>query len=129
MPSSRASSLADDSDTEAVLIRRHDVSNYNPEQILPVSPKSIREIRAWLKPTSYDIAGGEYRRHRASHVAGTGAWLISSDTYQTWLQSNDDGLLWIRGIPGSGKSVMAAQLVDELTKAHPDAPVLFFFFR
>ncbi|ORY05828.1 hypothetical protein BCR34DRAFT_42856 [Clohesyomyces aquaticus] len=38
-------------------------------------------------------------------------------------------MLWLKGIPGSGKSVLAAKLVDELAKSQPKAPVLFFFFR
>ncbi|SPO01936.1 uncharacterized protein DNG_04609 [Cephalotrichum gorgonifer] len=118
-----------DSDVDAVVIDRDDISNYNPDQILPLKPEEIQKIRSWLQPTSYDIAGGEYRKHLASHVAGTGAWLTSSDTYQEWLTGTEHGLLWLRGIPGSGKSVIAANLVNEITKANPGSPVLFFFFR
>ncbi|VUC27045.1 unnamed protein product [Clonostachys rosea] len=118
-----------DSDVDAVVIDRDDVSNYNPEQILPQPAETIEKIRAWLQPTSYDIAGGEYRKHLASHVSGTGSWLTSSDTYKQWLEDDEHGLLWIKGIPGSGKSVMAASLIDELAKANPGSPVIFFFFR
>ncbi|KAF2872304.1 hypothetical protein BDV95DRAFT_569451 [Massariosphaeria phaeospora] len=38
-------------------------------------------------------------------------------------------MLWIKGIPGSGKSVVAAHLVEELTRSNLGAPVLYFFFR
>ncbi|RMJ27427.1 hypothetical protein PHISP_01683 [Aspergillus sp. HF37] len=116
-------------DGDAIVVNRDDVSNYNPEQILPQPPETIQKIRSWLQPTSYDIAGGEYRKHIASHVAGTGAWLTSSATYQDWLNGSEHGLLWIRGIPGSGKSVMAAKLIDEIAQSNPGSPVLFFFFR
>ncbi|KAH7127344.1 putative ankyrin repeat protein [Dactylonectria macrodidyma] len=118
-------------DDDAVFIDRDDISNYNPGQILPESPEHIRKIRSWLQPTSYNDVGGEYRKHLASHLSGTGAWLTSSDVYQEWLQGDGDGegLLWIKGIPGSGKSVMAAKLIDELARSNPGYPVLFFFFR
>lgn len=119
---------AGDSD-DLVVVDRDDVSNYNPEQILPQPPETILRIRSWLKPTPYDIAAGEYRKHLSSHVAGTGAWLTSSTAYQSWLHGDEHGLLWIRGIPGSGKSVMAAKLIDELATSNPGCPVLFFFFR
>ncbi|RFU78472.1 hypothetical protein TARUN_3719 [Trichoderma arundinaceum] len=119
----------DDEDIDAVFIGRDDVSDYNPGQILPLPPDIIEAIRAWLQPTAYDIAGGEYRKHISSHVAGTGTWLTSSDMYQEWLKSEKHGLLWIKGIPGSGKSVVAANLINELTKSNPGSPVLFFFFR
>ncbi|KAM0487191.1 hypothetical protein ACHAPX_000461 [Trichoderma viride] len=122
-------SNASDEDIDAVLIGRDDISDYNPEQILPELPDVIEKIRDWLQPTAYDIAGGEYRKHISSHVAGTGAWLTSSDAYQKWLHSDEHGLLWIKGIPGSGKSVMAAKLIHELAQSNPTCPVLFFFFR
>lgn len=44
-----------------------------------------------------------------------------------WHNSPDHGLLWIKGIPGSGKSVFAARLAQML--AEEGVPVLFFFFR
>ncbi|KAJ3545927.1 hypothetical protein NM208_g2267 [Fusarium decemcellulare] len=119
----------DRNEFDLVMVDRDDVSNYNPEQILPESPESIKQIRAWLQPTPYDDVGGEYRKHLASHVAGTGAWLPSSRTYQEWLNNDEHGLLWIKGIPGSGKSVMAASLIDKLARTNPGCPVLFFFFR
>jgi hypothetical protein len=118
-----------DIDIDAVVISREDVKNFNPEQILPESHENIEKIRSWLQPTSYDLDSGEYRRNLASYVPGTGAWLTSSISYRQWLDGTQHGLLWIKGTPGSGKSVMAAKLIQDLTALHPDVPVLFFFFR
>ncbi|KAF7550768.1 hypothetical protein G7046_g7911 [Stylonectria norvegica] len=112
---------------DVVLIDQDDVSNYNHDNILPETPQSIAEIRAWLKPTEYNLESGEYRKHLAAHLPGTGAWLTSLDQYRQWHDGKDHGLLWIRGIPGSGKSVFAANLAH--TFSQEGAPVLFFFFR
>ncbi|KAJ5643004.1 uncharacterized protein N7484_005511 [Penicillium longicatenatum] len=117
------------SESDASIINKEDVSNYNPDNILPVSIEEIKRIREWLEPTSYAIAGGDFRKHLASHSPGTGQWLTSTDEYRRWLQGNECGLLWVKGIPGSGKSVHAAKLIDDLGKANPSCPVLFFFFR
>ncbi|VUC26820.1 unnamed protein product [Clonostachys rosea] len=119
----------DDNDSDAVIIGHYDISNYNPEQILPESPETIQKIRGWLKPTAYNARGGEYEKHLASHAQGTGTWLTSNEIYTKWLESSKDGLLWIKGIPGSGKSVIAASLIHSLSTSNPRAPVLFFFFR
>ena len=116
-----------DSDEDLAIIDKADVSNYNPDHILPESPAVLQQIRKWLEPTPYLHEGGEYRRHLASHAKGTGHWLTATETYQKWHTGNADGLLWIRGIPGSGKSVFAAMLADAL--AREGHPVLFFFFR
>ncbi|KAK7413620.1 hypothetical protein QQX98_007483 [Neonectria punicea] len=118
-------SLIDDEDI--VVIDRDDISNYNDDNVLPESSKTIAKIRRWLNPTEYNLESGEYRRHLSSHLAGTGAWLPSLQKYQQWHDRPDHGLLWIKGIPGSGKSVFAATLAYML--AEEGVPVLFFFFR
>lgn len=120
---------SNDSNIDAVVIDHDDISNYNPEHILPEPPEEIRKIRTWLQPTAYSLESGEYRKHLGSHVAGTGSWLTASKAYQDWLNGNDHGLLWIKGIPGSGKSVLAAMLTHELSRNHSGGPALFFFFR
>lgn len=84
-------------DRDAVLLGRDDVSDFNEENILPQPPEILSKIRDWLRPTDYDSEGGEYRKHSASHLVGTGNWLFSSDAYQRWHSSRDQGLLWIRG--------------------------------
>lgn len=124
MPSHDAPS-SDDNDV--VVVGRDDVSNYNPDNILPESEDTIAKIRQWLRPTEYNLDGSEYRKHLASHLANTGEWLPRLDKYKTWHDSPDHGLLWIRGVPGSGKSVIAATLAHRLSQE--DVPVLYFFFR
>jgi ankyrin repeat protein/KaiC/GvpD/RAD55 family RecA-like ATPase len=114
-------------DVDVDVIGKDDVSNCNPANILPESSAVINTIRQWLEPTPYLHEGGEYRRHLASHVEGTGQWLMATETYRKWHEGSDHGLLWIKGIPGSGKSVFAAMLADVLGRE--GHPVLFFFFR
>ncbi|KAF9767657.1 hypothetical protein IL306_015141, partial [Fusarium sp. DS 682] len=50
-----------------------------------------------------------------------------SENYLKWHESQEDGLLWIKGIPGSGKSVVAASMIHKLSQE--EVPVLYFFFR
>jgi ankyrin repeat protein len=114
-------------DADAVVINRDDVSDFNEAYILPESEEIQRSIRNWLKPTNYDAENGEYRKHRASYLPGTGEWLLSSPAFRKWHDGDDVGILWLKGIPGSGKSVMAAALADKLSKEK--VPVLYFFFR
>lgn len=120
-------SLSDSSDSDAVMVGPDDIRDFNKENILPLPAEDLKRIRDWLQPTPYDIERSEYSRHLESHLAGTGQWLISTNTYQQWHGGGANGLLWIKGIPGSGKSVMAASIIRQLRKE--DVPVLFFFFR
>lgn len=88
----------------------------------------IAKIKAWLSPTEFDSDTSEYKKHLNAHVQGTGQWILATDQYRRWYTTDEIGDLWIRGIPGSGKSVVAASLVRRLLRIG-EAPVLFFFFR
>ncbi|KAK4693734.1 hypothetical protein P7C71_g3716, partial [Lecanoromycetidae sp. Uapishka_2] len=91
----------------------------------PLSYDQVNSIRAWLNPTDYAAQSSEYKRHRHAYVPGTGKWKQESQ-YQQWLE-RDHGALWVKAIPGAGKSVIAAQLASDLQK--DQVPVLYFFFR
>lgn len=95
-----------------------------------VTPQDVAAIRSWLCPTEFDSDGSEYCKHLNAHAPGTGDWLVQSEAYRKWHDSTETttGGLWIQGIPGSGKSVVAARLVQRL-KAEETAPVAFFFAR
>lgn len=119
------SAAADNGDI--VLLSRDDVSDFNEENILPQTPETLNKIKQWLCPTDYAAVNGEFYKHLSSHVAGTGDWLYSTDAYKQWHDSEAEGILWLKGIPGSGKSVFAARSIQRLQK--DDVPVLYFFFR
>ncbi|KAL5350008.1 hypothetical protein ACLOAV_005044 [Pseudogymnoascus australis] len=127
-PSTRGDDAAQASwEDDAVLLGRNDVSDFNDGNILPQPPETLAKIRKWLNPTAYDGKDSEFAKHLASHLAGTGLWVRNSTAYMEWHTGTEHGLLWIRGIPGSGKSVVAATLVDQLRRE--GVPVLYFFFR
>ncbi|KAH8692272.1 ankyrin repeat-containing domain protein [Talaromyces proteolyticus] len=114
-------------DEDVVMVGPEDIHGFNTDNVLPLSAHDLTEIRKWLQPTQYDRENSEFHRHAASHLPGTGSWLTSSSIYREWHEGNKNGLLWIKGIPGSGKSVIAASLINILCKE--GCPVIYFFFR
>ncbi|CAI7632375.1 unnamed protein product [Penicillium pancosmium] len=120
-------SRSDSEENDLIVVDAEDVGDFNPANILPLSVAELDAIRAWLQPTPYDLEQSEYSRHRTAHLAGTGKWLTSAATFKHWREDDDSGLLWIKGIPGSGKSVMAASIINQLQKE--EMPVIYFFFR
>ncbi|KAH7111656.1 hypothetical protein B0J13DRAFT_576650 [Dactylonectria estremocensis] len=93
-----------------------------------LSPEDVAKIREWLQPTDYLAESGEFRRHLLSQAPGTGIWLSDTEEYRQWHDSPDHGSLWIKGVPGAGKSVIAASMIQHLRTVE-QVPVLFFFFR
>ncbi|QYS95163.1 Ankyrin repeat protein [Trichoderma simmonsii] len=112
---------------DIVMLSRDDVSDFNEENILPQTPETLIKIKQWLCPTDYAAVNGEFYKHLSSHVAGTGDWLYLTDAYKQWHDSEAEGILWLKGIPGSGKSVFAARSIQRLQEE--GAPILYFFFR
>uniref|UniRef100_A0A0B7KLK3 Nephrocystin 3-like N-terminal domain-containing protein n=1 Tax=Bionectria ochroleuca TaxID=29856 RepID=A0A0B7KLK3_BIOOC len=93
-----------------------------------LSPEVLVQIRSWLQPTDYLAESGEFPRHLSSQAPGTGLWLCQTEKYRKWHDLPDHGSLWIKNIPGAGKSVMAASIIQHL-RTTEECPVLFFFFR
>ena len=83
-------------------------------------------IYKWLQPTDYMAESSEFHRHLSSQAPETGLWICNTPRYQKWHESDAQGF-WIKGVPGAGKSVAAASMIEHLRKE--SVPVLFFFFR
>ncbi|KIM99237.1 hypothetical protein OIDMADRAFT_43209 [Oidiodendron maius Zn] len=69
-------------------------------------------IIEWLSPTDFPAQQHDIitRRHE-----GTGQWFLDSPEFKRWLQGSDK-TLFCPGIPGAGKTMMAAITVDHLCR-------------
>ncbi|KAK1241895.1 hypothetical protein MKX07_007718 [Trichoderma sp. CBMAI-0711] len=56
-------------------------------------------------------------------------WILKHSDYQSWLHDDEKRLLWVKGDPGKGKTMLLCGLVDEITKrvARPDDATAYFF--
>lgn len=57
----------------------------------------------------------------------TGLWLTFLPDFQTWL-NKPDSRLWLSGIPGAGKTVLASTIIEEALKKTSDGIATAFFF-
>lgn len=88
----------------------------------------LSKIRAWLRPTEYGASSSEYHRHLSSQASGTGEWIRETPSFSQWHSSDRHGSIWVKAVPGAGKSVIAASMVDSFAR-NESVPVLYFFFR
>ncbi|KAF4447823.1 hypothetical protein F53441_8689 [Fusarium austroafricanum] len=116
-----------DAPLDDVVIGRLAIADYNESNILPHDDVTLTRLQAWIKPTEYVGDGSEFNKHVSSHLKGTSRWLFDSPIFKQWHGGHDNGILWIQGVPGTGKSVLAAKLIDHLSSEQ--CPVLYFFFR
>ncbi|KAF2660328.1 hypothetical protein K491DRAFT_711829 [Lophiostoma macrostomum CBS 122681] len=68
--------------------------------------KKKERIVAWLRqPLSHNASSTPWE-------PGTAEWILQHRMFREWDESHPRRLLWIHGIPGSGKSVMASFLTQ-----------------
>jgi hypothetical protein len=69
-----------------------------------------KEVLTWLTPVDYAIQQSDFIRRRQ---AGTGEWLLNSGQFRTWVDQSNQTLFCL-GIPGAGKTISTAIVVNEL---------------
>ena len=68
-----------------------------------------------------------YQQGRKSRQAGTGIWLIESEELKIWL-AEKNSKIWLYGIPGAGKSVLASGIIEEAMRAASSTVGVAYYF-
>jgi hypothetical protein len=73
-----------------------------------------RDDKKLIEDTKGGLLQGSYR------------WVLNNDSFQQWHNNPQSRLLWIKGDPGKGKTMLLCGIIDELKKSR--AGLLSFFF-
>ncbi|KAK4461139.1 HET-R [Cladorrhinum samala] len=60
-------------------------------------------------------------------LEGAYGWVLTNAQYKQWLDRSDSRLLWIKGDPGKGKTMLLCGIIDELRMSAPSSFLSFFF--
>ncbi|KAJ7436875.1 hypothetical protein B0H11DRAFT_635890 [Mycena galericulata] len=63
---------------------------------------------------------------RSLHHEDTGRWFLNDGRFIRWKAM--PGSLWIKGISGTGKSVLSSTIIEEIVKACPNQSVVAYFY-
>jgi len=82
-------------------------------QLTQVKDSERRAIHLWMERTNPSPL---HNAALSKHEPHTCAWLTRSAEWKDWVSSKSpDRMLWIHGIPGAGKTVLASFAIEELT--------------
>lgn len=91
-----------------------------------------RQILEWISNTDkVDFEKAHEMIHAKKHPR-TSEWLIHTKNFQSWLSSPTSSLLWCHGKPGAGKSVLASNVLEHITKQYlfdQDTAVSFAYYN
>ena len=97
------------------------------------SEKERREMRtlfaqcvSWI---SMNLDFRQELRDRCNeHLEGTGEWFLSSKKYIDWKSNHQSDLLFVQGNPGSGKSILSAIAISDLSSdMDPNVGIAYVF--
>ncbi|KAH5983398.1 hypothetical protein HBI84_247640 [Parastagonospora nodorum] len=61
-------------------------------------------------------------------LADSYRWILGNTTFQQWQQDPHSRLLWVKGDPGKGKTMLLCGIIDELQKTANNTVTLLYFF-
>ncbi|KAJ7032335.1 hypothetical protein C8F04DRAFT_1040646 [Mycena alexandri] len=79
-------------------------------RVNPAQAEKRRAIIDWMSPLNFLQRQAEVF---SMMQPGTGKWLLSDAQFKTW-ESDSGKVLWCRGMPGAGKTVLASLVVSHL---------------
>jgi hypothetical protein len=93
------------------------------------SVRRRNEVRQWLG-YSTSISGIDRQQQQLQRITpGTGTWLFEDSQFANWRHtSSASNVLWLKGGPGVGKSVLCANAINELQESQLDAAIVFHYF-
>ncbi|KAF5639275.1 vegetatible incompatibility het-e-1 [Fusarium sp. NRRL 52700] len=108
------------------------------EEISTSTPESVQQQQYWPQDEKYNQCLRDLRetdpRDDKSRIEETKGglledayrWILKNDKFQEWYNAPQSQLLWIKGDPGKGKTMLLCGLINELEKEHNT--LLSYFF-
>ncbi|CAG8957981.1 hypothetical protein HYFRA_00000324 [Hymenoscyphus fraxineus] len=85
------------------------------------------KVMTWLSDTDPST---NHNAARKKHEDRTGIWFTQGKRYQSW-QEEPNSFLWLHGIPGSGKTILCSEIIEqtlELCESRPAFHLVYFYF-
>jgi hypothetical protein len=91
-------------------------SNEDKECIRHLRTTDPRDDKKRIEETKGGLLEDSYR------------WILENSDFQRWRNNQQSRLLWIKGDPGKGKTMLLCGIVNELTKSMAETDLLSYFF-
>ncbi|KAF7954213.1 hypothetical protein EAE96_005342 [Botrytis aclada] len=76
-------------------------------------------------------SSGHHRDKLRNLLSGSCNWLLRKKEFKEWMEASTSSILWLHGIPGSGKSMLVCHVIEDLRNRaqqhHSSAPIAYFY--
>ncbi|KAG6832121.1 hypothetical protein H0H87_002634 [Tephrocybe sp. NHM501043] len=109
--------------------RLHDASNvqHNADFAAFHDAANHRRLRDWLNAPNYEA---DFRAAIDRRYEGTCEWIMKNPAFVEWTSSTAKPSIFIRGIPGSGKTILSAWFIQTTLDEKTDNDlILYHYFK
>jgi hypothetical protein len=100
---------------EGAFRRLHDEIHKTQKCIRDIRLRDPRDDKKRIEDTKGGLLHDSYR------------WIVKNTSFQQWQNDAQSRLLWIKGDPGKGKTMLLCGIINELQKSMDGALVSYFF--
>lgn len=102
--------------TEEALRRLRDEIRKREECLRDLRPSNPRDDKKRIVDTKGGLLKGSYR------------WVLDNSSFRQWHDDPQSQLLWVKGDPGKGKTMLLCGIIDKLQKTTASTACVVYFF-
>ncbi|TVY27111.1 Vegetative incompatibility protein HET-E-1 [Lachnellula hyalina] len=89
--------------------------------------KKFLAVRTWLASTDATV-DQEAAAGMRKDYPNTGRWIFGENVIKAWMDSTSSlsSVVWINGIPGAGKTILASRIIEERLRLDQQSTVFFY---
>ncbi|KAE8331490.1 WD40-repeat-containing domain protein [Aspergillus sergii] len=104
------------------------VANYTRKIEKHLSDAEYRRCLNTLKATDPELDKQRIEKLKGGLFKDSYNWVIENQEFKRWMDASSGELLWIKGDPGKGKTMLLCGIIDELSQLAPPGTNIAFFF-
>ncbi|CAN9427009.1 unnamed protein product [Alternaria alternata] len=93
--------------------------------------KEIEELKDCLRDLRHGDPKDDKKRieeTKGGLLVDSYRWVLDNDIFQQWQREPQTQLLWVKGDPGKGKTMLLCGIIDDLCSSMPKTALLSYFF-
>ncbi|PLB44154.1 WD40 repeat-like protein [Aspergillus steynii IBT 23096] len=115
-------------EAEKSRITLENVTSFTQKIEQHMSEAEYRRCLNTLKATNPQLDKQRIEKLKGGLLKDSYIWVIENQDFKKWMNGRSGQILWIKGQPGKGKTMLVCGIIDELSQVTtPDTNIAFFF--
>lgn len=105
-----------------------DIASYAQKIEQHMYESEKRRVLGTLKATDPSLEKQSLEKRKGGLLEKSYGWVIDNEDFKRWKNASSGQLLWVKGDPGKGKTMLLCGIINELSPVLTGDPNIAFFF-